>query len=134
MKCFQRKGKHIANNITFERIPFIALRRSRGRPAPQSTVTEIYVCIEVRFFAPFGASLVDQTSPSELHERAGDPGRREPPTGGAWSSGMYTCMPETIPVSIHAVCVVNTPYTTCFRCARQCRQWYEPPRLSSHPN
>ena len=51
MKCFQRKGKHIANNITFERIPFIALRRSRGRPAPQSTVTEIYVCIEVRFFA-----------------------------------------------------------------------------------
>ena len=51
MKCSQRKGKHNANNPTFERIPVIALRRSRGRPAPESTVTEIYVCIEVRFFA-----------------------------------------------------------------------------------
>ena len=83
---------------------------------------------------PFGASLVDQTSLSELHERAGDPGRREPPTGGAWSSGMYTCMSESIPISIHAVCVVISPYTTCFRRVRQCRRWYEPPCPSSHPN
>ena len=103
--------------------------------------TGCFACTDARLIrqistanGPFGASLVDQTSLSELHERAGDPGRREPPTGGAWSSGMYTCMSETIPVSIHAVCVVNTPYTTCFRCARQCRQWYEPPRPSSHPN